>query len=811
MLASLTLRKLIQGIPAIYIKISILSLCSLMACLIYFLRLPITNPCPVYDIDCSWILDMQAKTERGLWSGRDFYFTFGPLWQIISYLPNLVRDFHNILSQAPFRFLGQFIASLLVLNVILLALPRLNWQTSLIIMATFTLCEGLLNLKSLYCILLVVGLSYLYTAIDSKQAIFLACILGIATFLGQLISFELGIYGSVLLVAFGLLSITLIRFRKFFGFNPIIYRDVFKRCSLTVGTFLSCNLLISIIYLFSSETYTDLFAYQYYSFRLAKNYNYTMGHPWMPDLVFTFLIYALICYAFGTCIRRIHRFDEFEAYLYGGLLILACISLKTGVIQSDNLHVIAAITPFVFIFLCLGFAFRKDLPITLYATILLAMLGLFWPYSVRSSIQTLADAVLWRQSVVARLRQAVGVQVSSTDMLPAALQADLDGDSRLLNFPFENVLAVALERENVVPFLQPYVANSSELQQEYVNKAAYYKEQTEVIYCVNNGLLDGVSDITRSPIIIDYLLTWFRPKNNELYNGCVILEPRAEPREIDSEPIAFTQRVQDDTFYFNLDHPGACRMLNLNIEIMYPAWSILGRPTPLLVEVHHGVVPIVTRKLVPLSTNGPFWTYLYVGDEQYSYHLFDEAYDWPSDPTVTGFLIKPAKLGLFDIPPEDIKVHEIRCVGFQEHFDLALQATSDLASDPIIAGMLLEQEFMAPFDRLEGVAVKIGTFERINQSSLLLEVREVGSDTLLASHVFDAASLEDNSYVRLPIPIQAESRGKRYVLSISSPDATLESGVAVWMQTGNPYQHGVLYANGEPKEYDLQFSLLFAR
>jgi|HigsolmetaAR202D_1030399.scaffolds.fasta_scaffold00032_30 hypothetical protein len=797
-------------VRANYPKLLALFICSIYVCIVFEVSVQDGRDCIRRDIDCSWVMDMQNKLHHGQLSGRDFFFTYGPLAQLIFSIPRFLFQKSTILNSAPYLVVGTFVVAITLLNINLLALPQIDWRGVIASMLIFGSFAGLLNLKAIYGVSTVILLTYTFTSSSFKQRTILACGVAIFIFLGQLFSFDVGLYSFGLIFGFLILTIIFSLFKSYVQPIVIDVREALRLFAISVSTLLILNLLTSLIFKLTSQNYQGFFDYQYYSFQIAKSYNYVMSSFWEPDITFTSLIFGIAAYSIITYLLRIKELSLFEMYCYAGLIGLSCISWKSAVVRSDNIHVVSAVYPLFFLFLVLGFSSLKRHPLQLPAIVLYVLIAVTWPYPTRHTLEYIAETIA-DDNFLARLRRSFEFEADTREIVPPELEQALRPDTLLLNYPHENIMSVAIDRSNLAPFLQPYAATNDKLQEKYVELIAPLKSQTEVIYCADSPMIDNVMDLARSPRIFDYLLSEFQLKHSEPYAGCVVLEPRQQSRTLQFKPISFTQTRDEQSWHVQPEQPAACTMLRANIEISYPSWSLLGRPTPLTLEMEVGNYHYVSRQIVPLDTAHPFWTNIYLQDYPDTYHLFDDSYHWQADPLISGFRIRPTDFGHFDVDADEVTLHKLECLELSSRYEAPAQTQIDLPSDTIIANALFEQEFIAEANGLEGITIKVGTYARVNPSTLELTLREAESGLVLAHELLDASAIRDGAYVRLIMPSQPDSAGKRYVLSLSSPDATPDTGVAVWMKSGDPYKQGRFLVNGSETTYDLFFMLLYSR
>jgi hypothetical protein len=85
-------------------------------------------------------------------------------------------------------------------------------------------------------------------------------------------------------------------------------------------------------------------------------------------------------------------------------------------------------------------------------------------------------------------------------------------------------------------------------------------------------------------------------------------------------------------------------------------------------------------------------------------------------------------------------------------------------------GFRLRQYFEANEDFLSGISIKFGTYCSVVHHGLTLQVAALDGETIQPFHTtFSASDLIDNECYHFYFPTVADSKGKRFVFSITSP------------------------------------------
>ncbi|MEX0785055.1 MAG: methyltransferase domain-containing protein [Dehalococcoidia bacterium] len=121
-------------------------------------------------------------------------------------------------------------------------------------------------------------------------------------------------------------------------------------------------------------------------------------------------------------------------------------------------------------------------------------------------------------------------------------------------------------------------------------------------------------------------------------------------------------------------------------------------------------------------------------------------------------------------------------------------------------GRAVSQSFVCPADRLQRIDVKLSSLGRANFSHLLFRLATDAGDEVAAYRVY-APHVVDKGWTFFPLPLQDASAGRRYVLTIDSPDATPGQGIAAFASVETAYREGELLVDGQPADGTLCFQL----
>jgi len=119
------------------------------------------------------------------------------------------------------------------------------------------------------------------------------------------------------------------------------------------------------------------------------------------------------------------------------------------------------------------------------------------------------------------------------------------------------------------------------------------------------------------------------------------------------------------------------------------------------------------------------------------------------------------------------------------------------------------QEFVPDHDDLSGVKVLMATWGRHNRCEIIVRVRRAGVEADMANARFACAQVKDNDWVRLDFPPVSDSRGKRFLVSVESPDGAAGNALTAWKASlAGIYPDGTLFVGGRPTPGALAFETL---
>src|SRR5262249_26784442 len=140
-------------------------------------------------------------------------------------------------------------------------------------------------------------------------------------------------------------------------------------------------------------------------------------------------------------------------YLLLGLFIVSIISLKSAFVRSDEVHIFQAIGPFLFLFLlmiCL-IEGKTLLRYTGYALLaLVTVCSIYYGTLVSAHLKT---PVLQVTNLAYQWHGLLDTEVDRRSIVPKEFEGMIDLRKNVLNFPYDNVIAIAMNRPSLAPIL----------------------------------------------------------------------------------------------------------------------------------------------------------------------------------------------------------------------------------------------------------------------------------------------------------------------------------------------------------------------
>jgi hypothetical protein len=502
-----------------------------------------------------------------------------------------------------------------------------------------------------------------------RRQVALAAVAGSLCFTAQLLTAELGLLTlAAAVLVLGIYAV-LAHFRhrsNYAGLDSAPHYVLLL--SVMVGTFVLGNVLISVVFKWTSPNYVQLFDYQYYNLEIIRGHNNTMGTAWRPGTSVSLGLLTLLLYAIGFVLFYWRRLSRQDGYLLVSLLISSLAALKGLTLRSDWSHITLASIPLVFLLLVLGHDWLGTQKIR--ASWVGSMLLLFaiWPGASFSALAQLPRSLDGKPSLAAQWQAITTYRAPTEQLVPAGLADAVERTAQpLLIFPYQNYIATQLNRALSAPVLLAFVAHTETLQHKYVEMLERTGGVPQVIYGLDGSAswpIDNVQQIARVPVIFEYLYRNFELQSAQSYgDGYYLLQRRSTPVEFQAAELAYhVDQTEPAKLSLRLDQPAACSLVRLGLRLTYPLTALLGRPSPVHAQFLRNGDVQGESNLLALETGRDFTTDVSLIEPAQFYHVFD------SDPVQTKtwdtLEIAPVSTGLLGVFPDLLEVNRVECLTF---------------------------------------------------------------------------------------------------------------------------------------------------
>ena len=638
-------------------------------------------------LDFSWMLDLAFKSHRGVWLGRDVFFTYGPLFQWMLGSCAWPQGW----SMGAFFKYG-------------------SWLTrSCIIIATWLIATLLLSgqpawKRAFYIFALVVFWVYWDIRLLSDVLLFAVCLwacdritrtsnglrplgLALALFLSLafLISADTGVYG---LAAFAIVTLCqLYCLRSQAGSGRLILRLAFWVGSGVVVWCLLLGLIVS-----------KAISLAFWRTNLATlaGYRWAMSSPMQDAAKARFFWIAgltLAAFALGWIWRnpRSRSLAQRPAYLLSAMFFSLFI-LQSSLVRSDWGHVSFGLFPGIMLAGAVlmgaepGTApkFWECLPVfaALGATAAFspAPNPLFAPTALPQHFQAYRMPPL--TACPAGTSYLDGICLATPDYEPLQTIASyVDSHTApsdwLAVFPYENAYGIAANRRVAGAILENYQAIGEYLVSQQL--ASLDAEKPPLAVYSADGVasygLNFVPNLTRSPEVWFYLQSHYEKAAQGAPGVAVLRRDPSRPQHWSMQATDLPVRPQARKAFFRrypvvnvadgISWPPRADFLKLTLRLRYPfQWHVL-KPSHLFVELRFadGTEKNIVV-IVPPNRDCGLWIYPWRDSNLENYFSADES-AWRagvSRPAVERVRISPYRLDRFAVNPTAIEVERLQAV-----------------------------------------------------------------------------------------------------------------------------------------------------
>lgn len=165
-----------------------------------------------------------------------------------------------------------------------------------------------------------------------------------------------------------------------------------------------------------------------------------------------------------------------------------------------------------------------------------------------------------------------------------------------------------------------------------------------------------------------------------------------------------------------------------------------------------------------------------------------------------------AKLASNDPAPLEIPINPPT---WQIAVDLTLSSEvvvpAQATTGELVQGIELSQSFISQCASLAQIDLVMASYGRVNHQPIILRLYDEVTSQLVAEQLLEGTTVRYNIWYVFPLQNISDSIGKRYRISLTSPQSRPGDAITVWQSTSDSYAGGEAMLNGRPLNADLAF------
>lgn len=130
---------------------------------------------------------------------------------------------------------------------------------------------------------------------------------------------------------------------------------------------------------------------------------------------------------------------------------------------------------------------------------------------------------------------------------------------------------------------------------------------------------------------------------------------------------------------------------------------------------------------------------------------------------------------------------------------------SEVPTGELVQGVQFSQSFVSACPRLADIDLYFATYARVNTHPVTIQLIERDSGRILFNQTIDSQTIGDNAWRNFPITPIADSAGKTYLITLTSPESQPGNAVSIWRSKADIYPGGEAAVNSIPINADLVF------
>lgn len=453
--------------------------------------------------DGSWELEMPLRLARGAIAGRDFVFTYGPVYQLV-HSPWFLGNVGD--PAATLRFHGlwaTFLISLGTWFVLRSTGASLGWRGPLFMLWSALWPPYYFYYKPLLGLLVVAAcgwhavgtISGLSTVGRSRSILVWMLSAPILTLYG----FDLGVIVGAAITIFCFVAVSCTWRLSADPRAMATRRSILLAFGLAIGG--------GILFVFAATLPDSWRSYLPESWEIARSYPTMMarGGPRsvLGLIAVGFLGGTLLSVFACRVVRHCWWKGNWDDRRVLSLLAMSCFCLlwlRSGLTRSDSTHYRGSLAPLLFVAGCwLPCWFSTTAPRGNWRFLVVAL-----PLVILSPAMKLPVEARMNAICAFELRPA-WLNITQPDVREAVRIAELRTEPSLFVWPVESTVGLLAGKSNPAHTLQSYIAHTPHLEHLFVDSLRK-TPALPVVFFRGRDELDGIEYLTRTPVIFRYLL-----------------------------------------------------------------------------------------------------------------------------------------------------------------------------------------------------------------------------------------------------------------------------------------------------------------
>lgn len=677
------------------------------------------------DFDFSFTIELVAKTQQGLWLGRDAVFTYGPLCQWI----------YGHLATLRGQSLGDIYLSL--------------WMFELgsVVVLFYAACALFLGhqpaWKRAFCLLLLVVFWVPITELPLGDIKRLAPLVTLGIFLqllrtipqsGTSVAWRAGLAAAIISLCFlfsgddgvyaiaALAIVMVARLAAERGKREALL-NLLRYALWTTAAFAICVVMINAMM-------GGIFDFHFWrgNYEVVSVYRWTENFA-MPNFVFDRLLLAfaiaLAIFAMEWWRQRRNRAhtNTWQRTVLWSCLIFALLGLQPAAVRGDWVNVSLALTPLIALalFVLMGAAQtsplkpRPDLNATpsrpnagregdpgngapgAAQTEAASGWRPLWPALIALALTAALSGpnhVFIPQNLVAGFQNLKAPSVctpgtsnldgfclndaafGTATQIAAQLAADSSDKDSVAVFPYQNLYAFLAKRRVAGAVLQNYLEAGDWLTTQQIDSYDQSKPARALFFAdgIASGRLNQVPNFTREPAVWLYLQRWYSAANAPAPGAEILARDaqRGARWKLAATPLPQGSRdfkIEDDSEIAFAQIPSQpLDFLRVRLKLSYPLWWKVLKPSNITFTVHYadGNSKNLGTVVEP-GKNSEVWIYPWREEQLLQYFAASEdAWRDAGRPAVTGLSVKFTRADVFSVLPEKMEVSGVDAVRVSE-------------------------------------------------------------------------------------------------------------------------------------------------